>query len=67
MLKDNKSCFFNKNKAIFVVDCIHGYENNPFSKEVFLLFVSKFTPGEHPYMMSDFRLEKATKSKADGR
>ena len=46
---------------------MHEYEKNSFGKEVSLLFVSKLTPWQHPYMMSDFSLEKATKSKADGR
>ena len=45
-------------KSILVVDRIQDYENNPFSKKVSLLFVSKFTPREHQYMMSDFRAGK---------
>ena len=55
---DNNLAFSTKMKPILVVDCIHGYETNPCSKEVSLLFESKFTPREHSYMMSDFRAGK---------
>ena len=53
MLKDNNLAFSTKMKPILVVD-----ENYPFSKEFSLLFVSKSTPREHPYMMSDFMLAR---------
>ena len=68
MLKDNNLAFSTKMKPILVVDCIHGYENNPFSKEVLYFFkVNLLQRNIHTWCQilgQVSRLEKAAKSKA---